>query len=782
MTAAAACIVATSPAHAAEETQFDVPAGQLNVALITFATQARVSVETSDPALRSVRVRGVKGRYSVREGLRRLLQGTGYDFAISSNRVIRVFPRKETPPPKPPLRPSLPAPAPVETQTEAPPQTIIVTATKQNAALSDYPGSIHVGSFEQSQTFRFGGQGSEVLLREIPNLNSTGLGSGRNKIFIRGISDSSFNGQSQSTISQYLGESRLIYNAPDPDLALYDIARVEVLEGPQGTLYGAGSLGGVIRIVPREPQVGKAEISGTGAVSTTRGELGTDGAAVANVPLGDNAAVRVIGYLVRRPGYIDDLERGLTNINRTNITGMRATLRFEPSDDLSFDLGVVSQNTASRDGQYTDSGTSALTRRSFVAQPFDNNFRLAFVTAKWRLGWAQLVSNTTYTDHTIDTEFDATSPADQVPALFEEVMWVKLLTHETRLSGASGALKSWVLGASVAKNITSVERLLGAPENPPVLSSGHSEILDTALFGEATAQLWRTFYLTAGGRLSWVRQVEEFIVPEEAAGLEPSRASLRLLPTAAFSWKPWRGWIVYARYQEGFRPGAQQLTNDGGQMLITRFAPDKIRTTELGLRFGSRPGARFSGSLSYAYSRWSRVQADLVSPDGFPYVANLGSGYVRYTSAEIAWRPMPELTFEASGFLAASNLDRPAPDFIEAAERDLPNMTDSGWRLSARYAPRIDNAKLTFEGSIGYVGSSSLAIGAPFDFTQGGYREVSLGARADFDGWGLSLDVENLLDSRENRFSYGNPFSLASGNQQTPLRPRTVRIGVDASF
>jgi outer membrane receptor protein involved in Fe transport len=72
-------------------------------------------------------------------------------------------------------------------------------------------------------------------------LFSTQLGPGRNKLFIRGVADSSFTGPTQATVGQYLGDVRLNYNAPDPDLNLYDIARVEVVEGPQGTLYGAGS-------------------------------------------------------------------------------------------------------------------------------------------------------------------------------------------------------------------------------------------------------------------------------------------------------------------------------------------------------------------------------------------------------------------------------------------------------------------------------------------------------------------------------------------------------------
>lgn len=104
---------------------------------------------------------------------------------------------------------------------------------------------------------------------------STYLGAGRNKLFIRGIADSSFTGPTCATVGQYFGDLRLSYNAPDPDLRLADLAAVEVLEGPQGTLYGAGSLGGLIRLVPNAPD--PTRFSGSamlGGSATTHGAPG----------------------------------------------------------------------------------------------------------------------------------------------------------------------------------------------------------------------------------------------------------------------------------------------------------------------------------------------------------------------------------------------------------------------------------------------------------------------------------------------------------------------------
>ncbi len=783
--AAVVCAAATCPAHAAERISFDVPPGPLNVALISFATQAGVSIDTSDPALRSVSVTGLRGRFTVREALRRLLEDTGYHFRISRGNVVRVLrqPARRAEPKVADRRRAATSPLPQRpVHPPPPPEPIIVTASKQNVALADYPGAFHVASFDEAQSLRSGNRGSEALLRELPNMTSTNLGSGRNKIFVRGIADSSFNGQLQSTVSQYLGESRLTYSAPDPDLALYDIEKVEVIEGPQGALYGAGSLGGVIRIMPHLPVVGEFSASGTAAIALTGNRLGGDGALVANIPIGERAAVRLVGYRILRPGYIDDVRRSLSDVNRTSVSGVRATFRMEFHDGLSIDAGIVSQDTGSEDSQYTDDPqSSALTRRSFVAQPFDNDYRLMFGTLRAELGFAKLVSNTSYTIHPIDTVFDATPPKTQVPTIFEEAMRVKLLTHETRISGSTDWISNWVAGFSFAHNVNRIDRFLGPEDKPAMISNVQSETLDAALFGEATLPLWRNVSITAGGRLSLFARFDDFNTQSGEAAAEPTRPEVRFLPTAALSWKPWRGVIGYLRYQEGFRPGAEQLTGSGDQAEVTRFQPDAVRTAEIGMRFGTDAGSRLSGGLSYAYSRWSRVQADLVTSAGFPYVANLGSAKVHYISANLGWKITSELSFEFSGFYTTSHL-RPTSEFEGDVERNLPNIADSGSRLTGRFERWFGDAKITLDGSVGYIGTSYLGIGAPFDISQGDYFDTAIGARADFGRWGLSLDIENLLDSRANRFSYGNPFSVADGHQRTPLRPRTVRIGIDARF
>lgn len=761
--------------------QFDISPGSLDRALVSFARQARISIDVDDPRLRTIQVRGLKGHYTVRGGLRKLLKGSGYRFTLSAKGVVRLFRSSAASKTKGNSSGQVLA-SRVSNPVPAAPSPIVVTASKQNAALADYPGAIQLAEFNLADSMRFGGQGSELILRALPNLTSTNLGSGRNKIFIRGVADSSFNGQTQSTISQYLGESRLTYSAPDPDLALYDVAAVEVIEGPQGTLYGAGSLGGVIRTQPRTPEIGSSAFAGVIGPSLTEAALGGDMAVMLNVPVSEASAMRIVAYGIRRPGYIDDLGRQAEDINQTTLSGVRATIRVEPTSNLALDIGVIGQNTRSKDSQYTDQPASILARRSRIAQPFANDYRAAFVTGRGGFGDVELVTNTSYVDHAMDTGFDATPPDEPYPVMFEEDLRVSLITHETRVSGSFGPVSSWVAGISMARNINNVERALGVGREPDDFTSIRSETLDAAVFGEATLQISPALSVTGGARASYIRQVEEFLAPFNIVDLEPKQRSVSFLPTIAFALKPAEGMMMFGRYQEGFRPGALQLIGTGAEASASRFESDNLRTFELGVRFGTERESRLSGGATISYTRWNDVQADLVSLDGFPYVANVGAGYVRYASLDLRWKPADALTLETSGFLASSHLDHPEPGFANAVERDLPNIADNGWRVSALYEPFVGDVPLSFNGSLSYTGKSYLAIGNPFEFPQGDYIEVTVGSRAELGIWGISLDIDNLLDSRANRFSYGNPFSLGAGSQRTPLRPRTVRLGIDVQF
>jgi outer membrane receptor protein involved in Fe transport len=399
--------LAAAPA-AAQDVAFDIPAGRLSDALVSLGEQAGITIGASDPNLTSVRSRKVRGRMAVHEALSRLLARTGYQFAFVAPRAVRVtrIANADTAPRKAIRRPAPPPLPPPDTQ-------IVVTGSKQQTPLENFAGTVRMVDIGASDVGRFGMRGTEGVVARLPMLSSTNLGMGRNKVFIRGIADSSFNGPSQTLVGQYLGDVRLSYNAPDPDLQLYDFKRVEVLEGPQGTLYGAGSLGGILRLVPYSPDSTNASAAFSGGLlATQHGGLGYDLSAMANLPIErERLTLRGVVYGASDGGYIDDVGRGERDVNRVGVRGGRATLLWTPGDEWQIELTGLAQFITAQDGQYAERGLPPLARQSRLAQPFENDYRLGALTVRRRTPSSELISTTSLVRHDIETTFDATDPA-----------------------------------------------------------------------------------------------------------------------------------------------------------------------------------------------------------------------------------------------------------------------------------------------------------------------------------------------------------------------------------
>ena len=776
--------MAASPAAAAD-VSFDIPGGRLSDALIALAEQAGITIGLGDPALDGIRSRPLRGRMSAQAALSRLLAGSGYRHEFVDARAVRIV-RAAPAPRRAPAPPRLPQPAP----TPAPPlpaqvaPEIIVTASKQGVALDRFSGTVHVLDLDNAEIGRFGVRGSDTVLDRLPMLASTSLGPGRNKIYIRGVADSSFNGPSQSIVGQYLGDVRLTFNAPDPDLHLYDVARVEILEGPQGTLYGSGALGGILRLVPNPPDLlNSAGTISAGLLTTRHGAGGADGAFMVNVPLAaGRLALRAIGYGSIDGGYIDDLGRGRRNVNRTTTYGGRATLLLEAGDGWRVEAGGVAQYLAGRDGQYAMRGLPPLSRRSSLAQPFDNDYQLGQVTVRKSWSGLELVSATGLVRHSLDSRFDATGFAGTSgPQIYGENVGITLLTNETRLSQPNSGGEGWVAGWSLVHDIDRIRRTLGPPAAPLPIAGVRNAVDEAALFGQYSFALGPHVTATLGGRLTLSRAVG---MPLDAPGEtdEPDRTDFRPSPTAAISWRPGEGLLLYARLQQGFRAGGLAIAGSGAGSATKRFESDSLTSFEAGLRLG-RAGGPFRLDAAFSYARWADIQADLIDPRGLPYTTNLGNGRIYGVEANASWQLTPAFGVEAAAFINESALAHPDPGFAAAQDRDLPNIPGAGARAAAHLrTPLSPTLSLGLDAAVRYVGRSHLGIGAPIDLVQGGFVEGQIGGRLDFSRFGLSLDVDNVGDARGNRFSFGNPFSVAGGLQTTPLRPRTIRLGFDASF
>ncbi|MEG8055710.1 TonB-dependent receptor [Sphingomonas sp. 22L2VL55-3] len=232
----------STPAHAAERRVIAVAPGPLDRAIAVLAQQSGVDIGSAEPGLSRVMTRGARGRLTAAAALDQMLAGTPYtaqrlgggSFRIVRRAVVRQPVARERQP-KRPL-----TPPPVEVSPE-----IIVTATKRATSRLRFPGALTILRPSSGVNIRNdAANGMDEAIAATPILQSTALGAGRNKLFIRGVADSSFTGPTQSTANVYFGEVPVAYNGPEPGLNLYDVDQVEVLEGPQGTLYGAGAIGG----------------------------------------------------------------------------------------------------------------------------------------------------------------------------------------------------------------------------------------------------------------------------------------------------------------------------------------------------------------------------------------------------------------------------------------------------------------------------------------------------------------------------------------------------------
>ena len=785
--AAAIAIFGASPAAAAESRNFNIPAQRLDNALIALGNETQISIGGIDQRLAGARSKPVRGRMTIAQALTMMLRGTGFTFQIVDSETVRIVP---VPPPRPRTKPA-PAPRPTPNRPRIavptlPPTEIVVTATKQGQPLDSYAGTAHietVGGIGIGQS-----QGTAAFVGRIPTLSSTNLGPGRNKLFVRGIADSSFSGPTQSTVGIYLGDLRLTYNAPEPDLRLYDIDRVEVIEGPQGTLYGAGALGGIIRIVPKMADAGAFRASATAGRSVTRdGAPGYDLGGMINLPLlTDRVGLRVVGYKQLEGGYIDNARLGTENGNRTRIEGARANLRIEPGDNWTIDINGLLQNIDTRDGQYAETDQPRRTHAANIAQPHDNDFKAAGVEIAKGWGDLKLISSTGIVDHDLSEVFDATGYGGKSEIqIFEEHEAIRLLTHETRLSHRGPSGNSWVAGFGLVRNIDRIDRRLGRLDAPAALGRLRNQQTEIAVFGEATQRIAPRLSGTLGARMVFAETIGE-LMGGSGEDFEPKRRQVRFLPTAALSWKPNSDLLTFVRYQSGFRSGGIAITA-GQTNAAQRFDSDSIHTAELGIRLGSESdtaGPRFSGGITTFYSIWTDIQADLIGFDGLPFTENIGRGTVYGAEINARWHASDHLFFDGALFVNRSALTNPAEGLEEADERPLPNIARTGARFSAAWERSL-SANLTFklDGTVRLIGASSLGTTAPLILEHSETTQVDLSASVVASrGWAISLDATNLLDASGNTFSYGNPFTVADGKQITPLRPLTIRFGIRAGF
>ncbi|MEL7728102.1 TonB-dependent receptor [Citromicrobium bathyomarinum] len=790
MAPVAAVVAGASYPASAQDRRIDVPAGTLGDSAIALARQTGASIVVNGSALATRRVARIQGTMSAAEAVRRLARQANARAVRVSSTAWRLDPlparavrsRRSTRSATPASKPA-PAPAPSPLPA-APPPVIVVTASKRDLPLKDLPAQV---SMIDGDELSLGGVGgTEKITQRLATVSSTYLGSGRNKLFIRGIADSSFTGPTQATVGQYLGDIRLSYNAPDPDLRLSDLERVEVLEGPQGTLYGAGSLGGIIRLVPNKPELDSTFANGAlGGGLTQHGEGSVDLGLIANLPLvTDTAALRVSFDAASEGGYIDKPFLDRTDVNRTSILSGRATLRVRVAPDWTIDLVGLGQTTNAQDSQYAARNqagydSAARVREGSVADYVHGQF-----VVDGHIGSVRLRSSTAVASQTLEERYDATTDAlsDRV---FVQRNRTRMIAHETRLWQPIGERFGWVAGVSLVDNRTELNRSLQSSSLRSATTGVLNTVAEGTVYAEGSYRLRDNLIATLGGRYSLVRlggagEDVSLALAIERAAVTVSRHQSAFLPSASLVAELAPRTSFYLRYQEGFRPGGLAIEGN----FVRRFDRDDAQAFEVGLRHGLPGRDPFDLALNLSYTRWNDIQADFIDTFGLPTTANIGDGRVWTLSAGGGVLLSPDLRLTGGLSVNRSTIDEPPLSSILLSGRasHVPNIAEVSGRLGLEYSRPI-NHDLELDARLwgSYIGKSRLGIGPELGDLQGDYLDSGLTVRIGNERLGGTLSLTNLADVKGNRFALGTPFAVARA-QETPLRPRTIRVGVDFAF
>lgn len=754
----------------------DVPAMAADSAVNRLAAQADVDVVIAIDLSRR-RTPALRGRLSVQQAFRLLLEPLGaraveirpgvYRVETSPSRRAVPLPRRPTPRPETAL--------PVELD------EIVVTAPIGRGGVEGTNGRSVIGV--DALTGRSASGSASAVADLSATVDSTRQGSGRNRLFVRGIADSTLSGPLQTTIGQYLGDFRLSYSAPDPDLALVDLERIEVFEGPQGTRFGSGSIGGVVRLQPAPPDPdyrgGSLEAS---AALTPDGAPGGHAALVLNQPTGPASALRLSAWGRREGGFLSNPVRGSDHDDAIDSRGARLSWRMS-REDWTFDALALVQALEAGDAQLVRSAGDRETDRP-LAEPYTNDFGLVGVALNRRgQGW-QLSAAGSVSRQSLSENFDASVPEVGQFVLAERRQSVSALSSETRLEFTPNPRATFNIGLSWATADTDVARARTylAPIGPaPETARLDRRLQETAIFGDVILRPWPTLAITAGGRVAHIRVENRLLSLDPDIPVQDTRSTSSdtlASPMIGLRWSRTSQFAVFARIEQGFRsPGVGEAATGFGPA----YGADRVTLWELGAGWGA-PDANWSVSVSAGLMDWRDIQSDVITIGGDLATANIGDGRIDFLQLRGDWRPLDRVSISGSVFLNDSRLTLAGFGTIGASDGDIPNVAPVSGQASVDLGPFVTAAGLLEIGlDLRYVGRSTPGLGAVLSTPQGGYLDADATVRLGDERRALILGVSNLFDVEATRFGIGSPYRL-SDPYVAPVRPLTVTIGVEARF
>lgn len=700
---------------------------------------------------------------------------------------------------------------------------VVVTAEKRPERLMDVPMSITSlagDALAEAQEYRF-----EDYVARVPGLALIDYGARGSQLVIRGLTTGSQT--INSSVATYIDETPYgtegffdgsFYSAPNLDT--FDMQRIEVLKGPQGTLYGANALGGVLKYVTNAPDPSGFLLTGKAGVSSVQsGGVGFDAHTMINMPLTADSALRLVGYDTYYPGFIDDPSRGVTDINGTHYSGGRASLLLHPAAELSIRFNALYQNRSYGDWPAEDLNPGTLTpiycnlcQERLIGQPGHTANQLYSATIDWSLGFATLLSSTSYQSLAADFIQDYSGFLGSIASsIFQKPLGVAVTasldshswTQELRLSTSGHGPLRWQIGGFFTDEHSHYPFSLGAidvptrtilPYLPYDLNRGDTPVTyrEYAGFANVDYSVMPNIDVALGGRYSENHQTYVQDIAGLLTGPVPpfeNKSSQNVLTYSGdLRWRVTTEAMLYARIASGFVPGGPNDVFFGAAGGTGNFAASYKSSTTINYEAGLK-STLLDGRLTLQVSAfdidWRDIQLNVLT-HGFTIITNGGNAKSDGVEWTFAYAPIQGLTVGFSGDYTDAHLTQNTPPSAGGHSGDrLPSVPL--WQSSATAEYRRPIHQL-YDG---FVGASWVFTGSRYaDFEPASPRQqmpsfdiLNLHGGLQTQKWTFALYIKNVGNKKAINYLIDETGAGGSGPQSAVLyQPRTLGATFAASF
>jgi outer membrane receptor protein involved in Fe transport len=725
-------------------------------------------------------------------------------------------------------------------------EEIIVTATKRDATLAEIPMSVSVlggDAMERQRIFSF-----QDMVPLVPGLSITGSAAGLNRITLRGLNTSGV----ASTVGIYLGDvpfgsSTALANGAilSADFDTFDMAQVEVLRGPQGTLYGASSLGGVIKYAPNKPSMESTEVKLSASLeSVDEGDTGYDVSAAINIPVSEKFALRAAAFYRHDDGYIDSLgnnpivlpstvpyesyTREADNINEIESSGGRVQALIEFNDRVSLNVMALAQDITNAENSSVDADPDTLeplydtyARSSYHPSTDDLEYRLYSATLDWEADAVDFLSVTSYSTLEQDIQDDieallaptltfflpllGLSTGEPFGALLLQNTGTDKFTQEFRLVSQDNDTFEWMAGLYYTDEDSYID-----PQRYVAVEAGTENVVDfpvvlgqagilsnyeeLALFGNATWHVSSQFDLSFGARASQNDQEVTQFLDGVLLGLAEPDISYGESSESPFTWSIAPRFAIndntsiYGRIATGFRPGGPNIIPPTAPSdTPTAYDSDSLTSYEIGVKTG---GDRFALDVALFFQDWEDIQLLTTFGEGSEQVnINANGGTAESAGVEFAatFTPVDGLSLFLNGAYTDAKLTQDAPSANGLDGDPLPYVPEWSLSVGGDYDWSLSGGAMAYVGgTLAYTGDRPAGLGnrdSMDDIIElSSYTLLDLRAGIEIDRWTVELYGKNLTDEYGRRSLDSDSLLPNGAYTMGIIRPRTYGVRVGVNF